>query len=260
MTSPFAFRWGRVFAQDYAGRGWWILTPDAKGSYSAGSWTAAAPMSKARLYFTSAVLMDGRVLVGGGEYTGVDHATQQTEENSVEIYDPNGNSWSPAPSPPGWAYVGDGPSAVLPDGRLVLGNISDDRTAIFEPKTLSWTDGGHKRTPSAEESWVLQGDGSVLTVDCTGAKAGRGERWVPAPRGGGSWQDAGQPTQPLVQSGLEEIGPGMLLPDLRTLFVGATGHTELYSPPKSAGAAGTWAKGPDLPLDATGRQQVAPAS
>lgn len=52
--------------------GWWKLTPDASGSYINGTWTqlASLPSGYAPLYFASAVLPDGRVLIEGGEYNG----------------------------------------------------------------------------------------------------------------------------------------------------------------------------------------------
>jgi hypothetical protein len=84
---------------------WFKLTPDAHGSYVNGTWTALAPMSMPRLYFTSNVLQDGRVWVLGGEYTG-----PYLEPNwapSAEIYDPLKNSWSSAaayPNEPGGCF------------------------------------------------------------------------------------------------------------------------------------------------------------
>src|SRR5947208_2767500 len=49
---------------------WSKLTPDANGSYVNGTWKPIAPMPAgyAPLYFASAVLPDGRVLIEGGEY------------------------------------------------------------------------------------------------------------------------------------------------------------------------------------------------
>src|ERR1700745_861061 len=46
------------------------LTPDSSGSHVDGTWTqiASLPSGYAPLYFGSAVLPDGRVVVEGGEY------------------------------------------------------------------------------------------------------------------------------------------------------------------------------------------------
>ena len=63
---------GTVMCKTYAGgtdgigNTWDRLTPDANGSYIAGTWSAMAPMYDTRLYFSSQVLMDGRVYVAGG--------------------------------------------------------------------------------------------------------------------------------------------------------------------------------------------------
>ena len=49
---------------------WYTLTPDNTGSYINGTWTKVAtlPGSYAPLFFGSAVLPDGKVVVQGGEY------------------------------------------------------------------------------------------------------------------------------------------------------------------------------------------------
>src|SRR5262249_13911145 len=67
---------GRVMVHQYGdpqhnGQGmnnWWALTPDANGSYLNGTWSQLASMSSTYgpLYFASAVLPDGRVIVEGG--------------------------------------------------------------------------------------------------------------------------------------------------------------------------------------------------
>ncbi len=238
---------GRVLAQDEGTKKFWLLTPDKTGSYANGTWAPAADANKGRLYHSSAVLDDGRVLMVGGEY--ID--SMPTEDPTAEIYDPAKNTWSPIDGP-GWAMVGDAPSAVLPDGRVLFGSLADDKTAIFDPKTNKWSDGGTKLAPAAEESWVLMRDGSVLTVDCSPNRAAKAELWTPDGKGGGSWADAGQIPVELVQASSEEIGPGVLLNDGRALYVGATGHTAIYTPAQEAGKPGTWTAGPDFPKDDKG--------
>src|SRR6478736_9254220 len=51
---------------------WWRLTPDNTGSYLNGTWThlASMPTGYAPLFYASAVLPDGRVVVEGGEHNG----------------------------------------------------------------------------------------------------------------------------------------------------------------------------------------------
>ena len=48
---------------DGIGNTWDKLTPNAQGSYIGGTWSTIAPMYDTRLYFSSQVLMDGRVYV-----------------------------------------------------------------------------------------------------------------------------------------------------------------------------------------------------
>ena len=58
---------GCVLAQDSGTRHWWKLTPDTAGAYVTGTWQRVSSSRNAPLYFASAVLRDGRVLVAGGE-------------------------------------------------------------------------------------------------------------------------------------------------------------------------------------------------
>src|SRR5215831_10302638 len=63
---------GRVMCKtasggDQYGNLWDILTPDIHGSYANGTFTTSAPMVSTRLYFSSDILKDGKVYVGGGE-------------------------------------------------------------------------------------------------------------------------------------------------------------------------------------------------
>ncbi len=48
---------------------WWKLSPDINGNYVDGSWSqlASLPSNYGPLFFASAVLPDGRVIVEGGE-------------------------------------------------------------------------------------------------------------------------------------------------------------------------------------------------
>jgi hypothetical protein len=240
---------GRLLVQAENDAHWWLLSPDSTGSYVSGTWTAAGSMNKPRLYYASAVLADGRVVLLGGEYTG---GFGQTEDNTAEVYDPIADTWTMI-TPPGWSAIGDAPGIVLPDGRLLLGSIFDNKTAIWNPQTNTWTDAGNKLVASEEESWVLLPDGSVVTVDCASQRQGFGELWVP----GTGWIDAGALPVSIVDASSDEIGPGMQLPDGRAMFIGATGHTVIYTPAAVLGQVGTWTAGPDLPPDASGVQAVA---
>src|SRR4051794_34606273 len=63
---------GTVMGLDYSSGAesnrWYRLTPDSSGRYANGTWTTIQPMSDTRLFFSSQVLTNGKVLVAGGEY------------------------------------------------------------------------------------------------------------------------------------------------------------------------------------------------
>src|SRR5690348_14859686 len=100
---------------------WWRLKPSATGSYVNGTWSqvAALPSTYAPLYFASALLPDGRVIVEGGEYN---HGSL-VWTNKGAIYDPVANTWTMVAHPVGseWVRIGDGPSTVLASGKFMLG-------------------------------------------------------------------------------------------------------------------------------------------
>src|SRR4051794_11939434 len=88
---------GTVLVHQSCGSAWYRLTPDSSGSYINGTWSAAAslPAGYAPLYFASAVLADGRLIVMGGEYnnsTGSTCAFSFT--NRGAIYNPVTNVWT----------------------------------------------------------------------------------------------------------------------------------------------------------------------
>ncbi|HQU00641.1 MAG TPA: kelch repeat-containing protein, partial [Acidimicrobiales bacterium] len=87
---------------------WWFLTPTSSGSYVNGTWSTAASMPSGYnpLYFASAVLPDGRLLVEGGEFNGT---STFAGTNQGAIYDPVANTWTAVSPPNGgqgcWANI-----------------------------------------------------------------------------------------------------------------------------------------------------------
>jgi hypothetical protein len=90
---------GSVMVHQYNSGAWWRLTPTNTASYAAGTWTqlASMPSGYAPLYFASAVLPDGRVLVEGGEYNNL----IGDDTNQGAIYDPVANTWTKVNPPAG---------------------------------------------------------------------------------------------------------------------------------------------------------------
>jgi hypothetical protein len=246
---------GTVMAStDQIDSAWWKLTPQS-GSYLNGTWSALAPASTGRLFFGSDVLNDGRVLVLGGEYA--NGSATASDVNTGEIYDPVKNAWTTNfPAFP-QAKFGDGPTEVLPDGRVLAGDIFSSNTYIYNPTTNSWNTTNvptlNNGDSSAEETWVKLPDGSILTYDLQGSQTQSAQRFV---LGATDAQDKWIPTGPVpVQLGSRggnnsiapELGPAFRLPDGRIFFLGASGKTAFYTPPAVSDGAGTWSQGPDIP-------------
>jgi hypothetical protein len=238
-------------------RRWWRLRPNENGSYFNGLWSRAAESHVARLYFASAVLADGRVIVAGGEYSDASGFNTDDETNRCEIYDPVADTWTeidPPASAAGatWSQIGDGACALLADGTFLLGNASDKETAIFDPATNAWTAQGNKNQRASEESWVLLANGTVITANCFGHP--RSEKFVPST---GAWMIDANVTVDIVENDAsKEIGPAVLLPDGRALYVGSTGATALYTMPATPTAQGSWTAGASLPMSGTSRQGI----
>jgi Kelch motif len=229
---------GTVMCQSSGTKKWWKLTPDITGSYVNGSWSPLADSPNGPLYYASAVLRDGRVIVAGGEY---EETQGQVWLNAAEIYNPVSNTWVSISTPAGFTQIGDAASCLLPDGRFMIGAPNSSNIAIYDPINNAWTAAAPKT--SNEETWVLLPDETVLTVDCIGHPLT--QKYLIA---ADSWVSAGNAPVELVKGSDIEIGPGMLLPDGRCLFVGASGATAVYSPPNVASQPGTWTVGPSFPL------------
>jgi hypothetical protein len=145
---------GTILVQDYCTPNWYPLVPDKSGSYLNGTWGPKTSMASGYgpLYFASAILPDGKLIVQGGEY----NFCAGAETNLGAIYDPVANTWTPVTGPTGWGEIGDGQSAVLADGTYMLGNccyqsqaLLDDadvsgepNSELFNPKTNTWSSAG----------------------------------------------------------------------------------------------------------------------
>jgi hypothetical protein len=251
---------------------WWKLTPAANGSYINGTWSqiASMPTDYAPLYFASAILPDGRMIVEGGEYNG---------ENAVwsdqgEIYNPVTNTWASVAPPSGWTNMGDAASEVLDNGTFMLQQPCNTCTtepdpvvdqALLNAKTLKWTviPGTGKDEPNDEEGWTLLPNGKVLTLDVWEAIGGT-QTFNPS---NDTWQFAGDTAlggDPVDLWPVVEIGPQAEMPGGNVFVVGA--GTSTQEPPTACTTdeptqtalynyqAGTWGAGPEIP--AVGGQEM----
>jgi hypothetical protein len=243
---------------------WWKLTPDSNGSYIDGTWSqiASMPAGYTPLYFASAILPDGRMIVEGGEYIG---------ENAVwsdegAIYNPVTNTWASVPPPPGWTNMGDAASDVLADGTFMLQQpcqtclTNPDLTvddALLNPGSLTWTviPATGKTDPNDEEGWTLEPNGDLLTVDLWAY--GNTELFDPRTL---SWSFAGATASggsPIDPFPVVEIGPQVEMPGGNVFVVGAGDSTQ--EPPAACTTdaatptalydyqAGAWTAGPPIP-------------
>ena len=239
------------------GQNWHKLTPDTNGSYVNGTWSqiASLPSGYSPLFFGSAVLADGRVVIEGGEF----NFGQHVWTNMGAICDPLKDQWTSIQPPSGWNYIGDATATVLPNGTLMQVDCCDlpPRAALLDAKTLTWTPTGAKKFDVyTREGLTLLPSGKVLDVDTYvhkyKADGMNSEVYDPTT---GTWSSAGNTIAQLWNSAAKcggrnkannEIGAAVLRPD-GTVFVSgantcAAGHTAIYDT-----NTGTWAAGPDFP-------------
>lgn len=236
------------------GHNWYRLTPDSQGNYANGTWTTVAAMNDTRLFYSSAVLRDGRVFVAGGEYG--------SGRDTAEIYDPQANTWNyinpptslldPNAHSPALGGTNassnqgfiDSDCMVIADGRVLVAPVAPNvwgGNLFFDPVANAWSQGPSTASAFQDEaSWVKLPDGSILTIDPFGTNT---ERYIPAQN---QWiADQGAPTSLYSPVG-GEMGPAFLLPDGRAFFLGGSGHTAYYTPSGNT-SMGTWTIGPDIP-------------
>jgi hypothetical protein len=241
---------------------WYKLTPDSTGSYVNGTWSkiASMPSGYDPLYFASAILPDGRMIVEGGEYLG----GTPTWTNKGAIYNPVTNKWGSVSPPPGWTNIGDAQSDVLANGTFMLSQACQNCTssspilttddALFNATGKNWLviPGQGKNDPNDEEGWNLEPSGQLLTVDTWLTPTT--ELFTPSSL---NWSFAGNTVNSPVDTPEVEIGPQVVMPGGNTFVVGAgtsdqipptpctthtPAHTALYNY-----AAGKWVNGPTIP-------------
>ncbi|HZR56722.1 MAG TPA: kelch repeat-containing protein [Terriglobales bacterium] len=255
---------GTVMVHDTGAQDWWRLTPDNMGSYVNGTWSqlASLPTGYSPLYYASAVLPDGRVIMNGGEY----NFGKEAWTTLGAIYSPKTNKWRLVKPPTGWTRIGDAQNVVLPNGTYMLADCCTVQQALFNSKTLTWTaTGTGKADINDEEGWTLLPDQTVLTVDANNtANLTNAEKYIPST---GSWINAGNTIVKLDDtnannSGSHELGPAVLRPDGTVFATGATGFTSVYNPPANPNDPGTWIQGPTFPAPGGKQQDIAdgPAS
>lgn len=256
--TPFLMTDGTVLIQDADASDWWKLTPDKKGSYVNGTWSqvASMPNGYGPLYYASAVLPDGRLIVCGGEYN---NSSSPVWTNQCAIYDPVANSWKTVPTPTNaggqpWAQVGDTQSWVTPDGRFMIADLISTDDDILDPKTMKWTQfGSGKADTQNEEGWTIIPSG-LVTVDTFNAP--HTERFVYSTK---QWISAGDLQQNIVDIPDAEVGAAILRYDGTVWATGGNGLSAIYTPPAitDTSSPGTWVMGPTFPKTNAGQLDLA---
>jgi hypothetical protein len=239
---------------------WYKLTPDKKGSYVDGTWSAIAtmPTGYSPLFFASQILPDGRMIMNGGEYNATtnDNCGGQAESKGGALYDPVQNSWTPVPAPTGWADIGDAESAILPDGSYMLADCCDKSQAIaaISGTTVTWTTTGTgKNDDDNEEGWTNLPGGNLFTVDVW-ALCDPGDHYETYDPSSGAWTLESTCTpDTLTIDSTRELGPGALTPEY-----GKSGTIVQFSAVPTSGvndiydvASNTWTSGPAMTYQST---------
>jgi len=275
---------GTVMCHESGTNRWHRLKPDINGSYQNGSWDVpgftvanmpngtdtttlgggCAPCVYAPLFFASAVLPDGRVVVIGGEY----NTNGQTWTNIGFLYDPVTNTWSSQLTVPatftgtnglGTEGIGDAQSIILPNGTMLLATTSGTDIASFNPATLTFTALAPtgKDDSNDEENWNILPNGRVLTVDSRIRQ--RSEVYNPATN---AWEAAVDTGVNLADIGAGtansvEVGPGVLRPDGTIIYFSGTnsGLNSVYD--TNTGAWTATAASGNFPVSGAGHFAVA---
>jgi len=242
---------GTVMAAGTNNNTWYRLTPNAAGSYIAGTWTSMPSMTYTRLYYASQVLKDGRVIVAGGEYG--------TGGARAELYDPVANTWttinppttimdpsvnSPVVSLTQQFY--DGNSEILDNGNVLFMPVAPKSSGIpilYNPVLNQWANAKKlfRGSYQDEATWLKLPDDSILTIDPFGVNS---ERYCPA--ASYAWVNDSNVPVALYDSFGFEMGGGALLPNGKAIIIGSTGNTAIYTPTGTT-SPGTWVAGPVIP-------------
>ena len=239
-----------VMCHEYGTNHWHRLSPDVDGLYQSGTWDApgiadmppgndsgfdCTNCTYAPLYFASAVLPDGRVIVIGGEDNN-SAGGFEAETNIGFVYNPFTNAWSSQLTSEqfGGYGVGDAQSVILQDGTFLLaqgGTPGGMNIESFDAATLTFTalNPTGKLDFNAEEGWNILSNGMVLTVDSQINSTY--QLYNPATN---AWSPGGATPvnlPDLVSGGSSELGPAVQRPDGTLVYFSgnSTGQNAVYN-------------------------------
>lgn len=275
---------GRVLVHHENGTGnlnwaytdWYILTPDAYGSYVNGTWSdgGTLPTTYQPLYFSSQVLLNattnaksptcppgtqcGQLIIEGGEYNS--NKSGDTTLGEMGTYTPFTGpvTWTANTPPTGWRRIGDAASIILPNGAYMQSSCCNAQSPAGEQNAIltgpnTWIATGNVlQTTTDESGYTLLTTGQVLMVDTKSASS------CPVPTrsselytitntatGVGTWSCG--PTVPvlLYSSKDEELGASVMMYNNKVFQVGGSVNaTAVYDV-----ALNSWAVGPTPDAD-----------
>ena len=261
---------GSLLVEEYASQtgNWWRLTPDSSGNYLTGTWTLDShmPAGYIPLYYCSAVLPDGRLVIQGGEYNYQLSGTPPVftyvavETRTGALYDPRTHSWSTLPTP--GTRVGDSMCSVAAigphAGQLMLGPNGGSPVYYLNLSTTptpTWVNllATGKIGSESEEGWTLLPDGTFLDIlaNGTGVNSNLTQRYLPNLN---QWVSAGISPVPLKDTSSHETGAQVMMYNGKVFVAGAdrnTGSNAVFTPPPNTNppstAPGTWVAAPAFP-------------
>src|ERR1700724_3768655 len=155
----------------------WMRTAQMPAGTESGTWSSAASMAVPRAYHTATLLPNGKVLIVGGNQTPPNGnlPTGADPVSSVELYDPQTNSWSLAASMLTARALHT--ATLLHDGRVLVAggteSSSDDPSIelasaeLYDPAANTWMAAPPMASVRANHSATLLSDHRVLVIGGT---------------------------------------------------------------------------------------------